>query len=85
MRVLGTEHPATLISMVNLALTYRHLGKLNEAEELEIEALEIREKILGLDHPSTLTSMNNLAWTWRNQGRDEAIALMEKDGNSGLK
>ena len=60
MWVLDREYPATLISIVNLALIYRRLGKLKETEDLEIKALDIWKRVLGLDHSSTLTSINNL-------------------------
>jgi hypothetical protein len=67
--LLGAEHPSTLISMANLASTYRNQGRWKEAEELEVQVMETREKVLGVEHPSTLTSMANLASTVWNQGR----------------
>ena len=70
-RVLGDEHPDTLITMANL-------GRWQEAEELQVQAMQTRRKVLGDEHPSTLVSMANLASTYRNQGRwKEAFALME--------
>jgi tetratricopeptide (TPR) repeat protein len=63
------EHPDTLASMGNLALTYQNQGRWKEAEELEIQVLETRKKVLGEEHPDTLISMGNLASTYRNQGR----------------
>lgn len=36
-RVFGEEHPDTLTSMVNLALTYQNLGRWVEAEELKLQ------------------------------------------------
>jgi tetratricopeptide (TPR) repeat protein len=69
-------HPDTLISMANLASTYRNQGRWKEAEELEVQVMETRERVLGEEHPDTLTSMANLAVTYRNQGRwDEAEKL----------
>ena len=41
-RLLGVEHPDTLTSMVNLATTYRQLGRLNEAETLNNDIEQIR-------------------------------------------
>jgi hypothetical protein len=66
---LGADHPATLTSMANLALTYRNQGRWDAAEELELQVIETRKAKLGADHPDTLTSMANLASTYRNQGR----------------
>jgi len=68
-RVLGPEHPDTLISMANLASTYRNQGRWDHAEELEIQALETRKRVLGSEHPDTLTSVNNLALILRAQGK----------------
>ena len=60
-RVLGEEHPDTLTSIGNLALTYRNQGRWKEAEQLEVQVLEMTKRVLGEEHPSTLTSMANLA------------------------
>ena len=68
-RLLGTEHPDTLISMTNLASTYSNQGRWQEAEELEIQVLETIKRVLGEEHPDTLISMGNLALTYRNRGR----------------
>jgi len=51
-------------------------GLWDQAEELEVQALETRKRVLGLEHPDTLISMANLASTYRNQGRwDQAEEL----------
>ncbi|KAI9775707.1 MAG: hypothetical protein M1816_005776, partial [Peltula sp. TS41687] len=68
-RVLGQEHPHTLISMGNLALTYMNQGRWKEAEELNVQVMEAGARVLGQEHPHTLTSMANLASTFWNQGR----------------
>jgi len=67
-RILGSEHPDTLRSMGNLALTLQAQGDLAGARKLEEQVLEIRRRILGDEHPDTLTSMNNLAMTLKAQG-----------------
>jgi hypothetical protein len=38
-RVLGAEHPDTLLSLKNLAALYGYQGKYAQAEPLETEAL----------------------------------------------
>jgi hypothetical protein len=79
LRVLVIEHPDTLLSMGNLASTYRNQGRWKEAEELELQVIEMRKRVLGVEHPETLLSMNNLAFAWKSGGRDrEALALMEE-------
>jgi hypothetical protein len=51
-RVLGDEHPDTLTSMGNLALTYSNQGRWKEAEELEVQVIETRKRVLGDEHPT---------------------------------
>ena len=82
----GEEHPSTLTSIGNLALTYKSQGRLKEAEELGVQLVEIRKRVLGEEHPDTLTSINNLAFTLQVQGRTaEAIPLMEACVQAGKK
>jgi tetratricopeptide (TPR) repeat protein len=68
-RVLGEEHPDTLLSISNLASTYRNQGRWKEAEELGVQVMETKKKVLREEHPDTLTSIGNLASTYRNQGQ----------------
>ena len=67
-RVLGEEHPDTLTSMGNLALTYWNQGRWKEAEVLEVSVMEMRKRVLGEEHPSTVTSIANSAFMHREQG-----------------
>jgi hypothetical protein len=50
-RTLGKEHPGTLTRMNNLALTYLHQGKLQDAADLQEKELEARRRTLGKEHP----------------------------------
>ena len=61
-RVLGPDHPDTLISVNNLAFLYESTGRYGEAEPLYQRALTARERVLGPEHPDTLTSVNNPAY-----------------------
>jgi hypothetical protein len=67
-RVLGEEHPDTLLSMNNLALTYLNQEQWKEAEELQVRVMQTRRRVLGDEHPDTLTSIGNLASTYNHQG-----------------
>ena len=62
-KLLGPEHPDTLLGMGNLARTYFNQGKFKKAEELELQVLDMKRKLLGPEHPETLTSMANLGLT----------------------
>ena len=67
-RLLGDEHPDTLGSMSNLAITLQAQGDLPDARRLQEAVLGARKRLQGDEHPDTLTSMNNLAITLWHQG-----------------
>ena len=67
-RVLGGEHPDTLMSVNNLAGLYKSQGRYEEAEPLFLRALAVHERVLGAEHPHTLTSVNNLAIIYKTRG-----------------
>ena len=68
-RVLGPEHPDTLISRNNLAAAYMEAGYVAEAIPLFEQALAALERVLGPGHPDTMRSRNNLALAYRDAGR----------------
>ena len=45
------------------------LGKYTEAEKLEIQVLDVRNRILGVEHPDTINTMENLAGIYRKLGK----------------
>jgi Flp pilus assembly protein TadD len=65
---LGEEHPGTLASMNNLAVTLRAQGDLLGARELLEQTLEVRRRVFGEEHADTLSCMADLASTLRAQG-----------------
>lgn len=85
-RVLGPEHPETIISMNNLAGLYRAQGNIAAAYPLYERALEIRERVLGTEHPDTAASLNNLALLYHQQADyttarslyERALAIRER-------
>ncbi|OJJ65820.1 hypothetical protein ASPBRDRAFT_60234 [Aspergillus brasiliensis CBS 101740] len=44
-------------------------GRWKEAEELQVQVLQLHKRVLGPEHPDTLSSMNNVALIYGNQGR----------------
>jgi hypothetical protein len=50
---LGLDHPDTLMSMANLAITYFKQGRLDEAEPLLATAVKKMQKVMGSQHPTT--------------------------------
>ena len=61
---LGPDHPDTLRTMNNLAITYHALGREAEALELREKTLALHKAKLGPDHPDTLGSMIGLAGSY---------------------
>ncbi|KAH8833238.1 hypothetical protein DL96DRAFT_1677429 [Flagelloscypha sp. PMI_526] len=75
----GSEHPSTLTSMHNLAVTYSDLGRHSDALNLKERVVELRKRILGPEDPHTLTSMHILAVTYSDLGRhSDALNLKEQ-------
>ena len=63
-RVLGEEHPDTLISMNNLALIFKGQGRAEEAMALMEDCTRMQKRVLGPDHPYTTDSQGTLN-EWR--------------------
>jgi tetratricopeptide (TPR) repeat protein len=77
--VLGLEHPATVISLNNLADLLQAQGDLAAAQALYERAFRANEKLLGSDHPNTATSLNNLAGVlWAKNEVAVALPLSER-------
>ena len=78
-RQLGPDHPDTLSSMNQLAISYGDMGRYDDALKLREETLGLRKARLGPNHPDTLISMNNLANSYDDLGRHaEALKLREE-------
>ena len=60
-KVLGPEHPDTLMALNNLGGFLQHLGERTLARALLERALRGRQKVLGPEHLNTLTTVFNLA------------------------
>ena len=77
-RILGQDHPHTLVSRNNLAGAYRKAGRITEAITLYEKVLTDRTRILGKDHPATLATLNALASAYKDAGfLNKATALLE--------
>ena len=82
-KLLGFEHPDTLLNVNNLAAVLWAQGKYEAAEEMNRRALKSREKLLGFEHPLTLDSVNNLAVVLRDQGKHKASEEMNQRALKG--
>ena len=68
-RVLGDDHPDTLIWISNMGTLLMSMGKYTDAEPYNREALEGRRRVLGDDHPNTLSSINNMGYMLESMGK----------------
>jgi tetratricopeptide (TPR) repeat protein len=61
----------TLLTTIkdSLAAIFTQRGLWQDAEELDVQVVEMRKRVLGAKHPNTLISIANLASTYRSQGR----------------
>ena len=66
-KALGKEHPDTLQTMNNLAVTLSIQCCYKEAGKMYLQALQLQEKVLGKEHPDTLHTMHSLAVTLSRQ------------------
>jgi tetratricopeptide (TPR) repeat protein len=60
-KVLGPDHPDTLMVRNNIATVYQDAGNLDEAVRLYEAILADAEQKLGPNHPDTLMVRNNIA------------------------
>ena len=68
-KVRGEKHPDTIISLINLAVSFDRQGRYAESEPIRRRALALRTEVLGEKHPDTISSLNNLASSLNELGR----------------
>ena len=76
---LGAEDTKTLSVLHSLAFYLAKTGQVQEAEPLQRELVEIRERLSGRDHHDTIGEMHNLAFVLHHAGkRVNTIELLRK-------
>lgn len=89
-RILGGEHPQTLITQSNLAFSHLQAGRLDVAEPIIEATLAARQRLLGEAHPHTLmSSMQQAVLRTKQERLEEAEALLQRgveltDGNPAV-
>jgi len=73
---LGAEHPDTLATAHNLAVTLHAQGDYAGARARYEAVLAARTRLLGAEHPDTLYAAHNLAVTLEHSGRWQAAARL---------
>ncbi|NKE62417.1 tetratricopeptide repeat protein [Lentzea sp. PSKA42] len=75
-RVLGAEHPDTLLTRHELASAHLKLGEFDLARQLFEDLLPVRTRVLGPNHERVLQSCSRLALTLAQLNQfDEAIQI----------
>jgi hypothetical protein len=64
---LRADHPSTLTSMNNLAITLKGQGQHTKAIKLMQDCVQLCERTLGINHPYSLAFARTLA-QWQEQG-----------------
>ena len=76
-RVLGLEHPDMLISMNNLACTWKSQGRDSDTLDLMEECVQLRTRTLGVDHPCNVSSSVVLIG-WKEEKLDSSTSKSQK-------
>jgi hypothetical protein len=79
MRVLGAEHPDTLMSAGNLASSLSDQGKHAGAERIQREVHGVLKRVLGAEHPHTLASAKSLASSLSHQGKHAEAERIQRE------
>jgi hypothetical protein len=75
-RILGAGHAETLATMSGLAATYRHAGRLAEAETLCQQVLELQRKSTPANLAAVAAAAADLGALWLQGGQcDKAVSL----------
>ena len=85
-RLLGPDHPDTLMGQSNVAELYRRLGKYDQAEKLLVSVAGLRRRVLGPQHRDTVAALRFLGRVRIEHGQyakaepplREALSIYEK-------
>ena len=76
---LGEEHPLTISSINNLAVTLSAQQEYGEAADLYRRGLELSRRVLGEEHPRTVATTGNLGLALAQLGQlEEAESLLHE-------
>jgi CHAT domain-containing protein len=81
-RLLGPEHPDTVLSLSNLGNLLLITGDYAAAESLIRSVLSVRERVLGEEHPDILLSVNSMAAVLAKLGDDQQTMALYRQGHT---
>ena len=89
-KILGLDHPTTMIRYSNYATVLRSIGNYAKAKDYQYKALLSAEKNLGIDHPTTTVSYSIYAIILQDLGNYEEAryylykAVLSDEKNFGI-
>lgn len=83
-KMLGMEHPSTMLITLALSGTHFNQTRFNAAAELQDQVLQACFNSLGPDHPKTLKVMDTLGATRCQQGRFKEALELHKVALEGM-
>ncbi|MCJ1249271.1 hypothetical protein MMC30_006494 [Trapelia coarctata] len=83
-KVLGPEHPLTLVAVQNLAVVYSNKGWYNKAKILHERGLAWSEKEFGPVHRDTLVTVRDLAAVYKGLGQYDKAEELSKRALAGF-
>jgi len=84
-KLLGPDHPETLMARSWLASSYAAQRRYAEAEKLHTEVMEARARVLGKEHPDTLAAMVNVAGILNDRRRHEEADKLYRQAVDALR
>jgi serine/threonine protein kinase len=84
-RLLGNDHPNTLMSINNTGLLLHKVGRVAESERYTREALDGMRRVLGNDHPDTLNAVNNLGALHASRGDYASAGVCYREAVEGYR
>jgi tetratricopeptide (TPR) repeat protein len=81
-KVLGPEHPDTLLAMGNLAHCHFQAGRREDAIQLQEQRLTLSRKVSGPEHSQTLAAMSVLGRCYFEVGRQEDALKLKTESEA---
>jgi hypothetical protein len=58
----GDVQPEVATDLNNLGTLYAHMGRIDEAQSILAQVIDLREELLGKEHPYTIQSRQSLEY-----------------------
>ena len=78
-RILGVEHPHTIIAIIKFAATYKCLGKHTDGEKLHIQAQEVQSRVFEGEHSHKINTISKVEEVQETQVLDTRTTVPEEE------